>query len=217
MTHEEVRLGATRGGGTNRVRSPATREVYRPSTRQVLADGREGTCGRKLTERSCKNWAVQDAKCLVMSFSRQKNGTNSSHLDVGATGGWRGRGSLHDTYSLAAGPSHSQPRSSRKKTRSYRHALDRYGYFCASRILRVPGAPRRDDILGRVVHGLRGVYRLRNRLLPLRSQLHVIGLRRSDYDAFLEIAGTARNGKWNAPVWGFDRHDLRCLAMVDSG
>src|SRR6266853_1133650 len=71
--------------------------------------------------------------------------------------------------------------------------------------------------VGRVVRDLRRISGFRNRLLPLDGQLHLFGLRRRDYVAFLEIAGAVGNGEWNAPVRGFDRDDFCGHSTVDSG
>ena len=47
--------------------------------------------------------------------------------------------------------------------------------------------------------------RVRNGVLPLRGELHDFGIWRPDYDASVEIAGTAGGGQRNADVRRFHR------------
>ena len=62
-------------------------------------------------------------KSMRVKRKRRANDTNSSHLDPGAPGCWRGRPSLHDHYSHGASHGHGQPGPPRKKSWSCRHAL----------------------------------------------------------------------------------------------
>src|SRR5258705_12282361 len=88
---------------------------------------------------------------------------------------------------------------------------------CASHLVRARGSLAGEGLEGRVVRDLRRISGFRDRLLPLDGQLHLFGLRRRDYVAFLEIAGAVGNGEWNAPVRGFDRDDFCGHSTVNSG
>ncbi len=142
---------------------------------------------------------------------------DSSNPDSYSVGSWRNSHSMYSLHPCAGGDGDGQLCSPREKSRSRgRELLERRSNRHAGDIIRSRGPPGRDCLVGGCVPNVRRIYGVRSRVLPLRGQLHHLGLWRPGYDAGLEVTGPTRSSRWNAHVRGFDRDNLCSHSTIDS-